>query len=118
MIPSLVQWVKGSGVATAAAQIQPLAWELTYAAGMAIKRKFEIEWKEFRPDNDYLTVLAGEISCQEIMGGGQCIKESGQEIKTLEIPSGLEVEDSALSQLWLRFNPRPGTSACRGCGLK
>ena len=60
LIPGLVQWVKGSGVDTscnvglrcgsdpalvwlwyrpvAAAQIQPLAWELPYAAGAALKK--------------------------------------------------------------------------------
>ena len=41
-IPSLVQWVKGSCIATAKAelvfvvQIQSLAWELPYALGVAI----------------------------------------------------------------------------------
>ena len=48
-IPSLLQWVKGSGIAaavawvTAAAQIQSLAWEIPYAAGAAIKKKRERE---------------------------------------------------------------------------
>ena len=37
LMPSLVQWVKGSGVA-AAAWIQPLAQEHPYAMGMAIKK--------------------------------------------------------------------------------
>ena len=61
MIPGLAQWVKGSGVAVscgvghrhgsdmvllqhrlaAAASIQPLTWELPYAAGTALKRKKE-----------------------------------------------------------------------------
>ena len=36
---SLAQWVKGSSSATAAAWIQSLAWELTYAVGTAIKKK-------------------------------------------------------------------------------
>ena len=42
--PDLVQWVKGSGIATAAAevaaaaQIQSLAWELPCATGMAMKK--------------------------------------------------------------------------------
>ena len=42
-IPSEMQWIKGSGVAvavvqvTAAAQIQSLAWELPYTAGVATK---------------------------------------------------------------------------------
>ena len=34
-----VQWVKGSSMATAAAWIQSLTWELPYAMGVAIKRK-------------------------------------------------------------------------------
>ena len=44
-IPSLVQWVKGSGIAavaaqvTAVAQIQTLAWEFPYAVIAAIKKK-------------------------------------------------------------------------------
>ena len=44
-IPSLMQWVKGSGIAIVAAQvetvaqIQSLAWELRYATGAAIKIK-------------------------------------------------------------------------------
>ena len=44
-IPSLVQWVKRSGVAaaavqvTAVAQIQSLAQELSYAIGVAIEKK-------------------------------------------------------------------------------
>ena len=43
--PGQVQWVKGSDVAAALAQVAPvawiqfLAWELSYAAGMAIKKK-------------------------------------------------------------------------------
>ena len=47
-IPSLVQWVKGFSIATAAtawiaamAQIQSLAWELPYAMGMPIKLKLK-----------------------------------------------------------------------------
>ena len=32
-----IQWVKGSGVAPAAAQIQSLAWELPYALSAVIK---------------------------------------------------------------------------------
>ena len=45
LIPSPAHWVKGSGVATAAAQIaaaaqiQSLAWELSYAMGVAIKKQ-------------------------------------------------------------------------------
>ena len=35
--PAPEQWVKGSGVAAAVAQIQSLAQELPYAAGVAIK---------------------------------------------------------------------------------
>ena len=38
-IPSLAQWVKGSNVAAAVAQIQSLAWESPYATGAAIKKK-------------------------------------------------------------------------------
>ena len=38
-IPGPAQWVKGSGVATAVAQIQSLAWELSYAMGAAIGEK-------------------------------------------------------------------------------
>ena len=34
-----VQWVKGSGIAAAVAQIQPLAWEIPYALIAARKRK-------------------------------------------------------------------------------
>ena len=43
LIPNPAQWVKESGVATtaayatAAAQIQSLAWELPYATGVTIK---------------------------------------------------------------------------------
>lgn len=42
--PGLVQWVKASSVATSAAQVstmaqfQPLAWELAYTMGVAIKK--------------------------------------------------------------------------------
>ena len=39
MILALSQWVEGSGIATAVALIQSLAWELTYATGVAIKKK-------------------------------------------------------------------------------
>ena len=38
-VTSLVQWVKGSQVAAAAARIQSLAWELPYAVDVAIKFK-------------------------------------------------------------------------------
>ena len=37
-IQGLVQWVKGSSLATAVVQIQSLAWELLYAAGGAKKK--------------------------------------------------------------------------------
>ena len=39
LIPGPGQWVKGFGIATAVAQIQPLAWELPYATSMAVKKK-------------------------------------------------------------------------------
>ena len=35
-MPSLAQWVKGSGVAAAMAWIQSLTWEPPYAMGVAI----------------------------------------------------------------------------------
>ena len=38
MIPCWVQWVKGSSIATAVAQIQSLAEELPYAVGAATKQ--------------------------------------------------------------------------------
>ena len=41
---ALAQWVKGSGIAAAAAQIQPLAWELPYASGGATKKKKKLLW--------------------------------------------------------------------------
>ena len=50
-IPGSAQWVKGSYVAVAvyrlvaAALIRPLAWELPYAAGVAIKRKKQLKIK-------------------------------------------------------------------------
>ena len=34
-----MQWVKGSGVAAAVAQIQSLAWELPYNMGVAMKKR-------------------------------------------------------------------------------
>ena len=40
-IPSLVQWIKGSGIVAAVAQIQSLAWELPDAVGAAEKQKKE-----------------------------------------------------------------------------
>ena len=71
-IPGIVQWVKGSGIAMscyvgrrcgldpvflwlwcrlkATAPIQPLAWELPYAVGGALKRKkvfFYILYKDY-----------------------------------------------------------------------
>ena len=39
LMPAPVQWVKGSGVSKAAAQIQSLAWELPYVMDVAIKLK-------------------------------------------------------------------------------
>ena len=39
LISGLVPWVKGSGIAPAAALIQSLAWELPYAIGVAITEK-------------------------------------------------------------------------------
>ena len=39
MIPGLTQWVRGSDIAASVAQIQALAWEFPYAAGVAIKKK-------------------------------------------------------------------------------
>ena len=37
-IPSPVQWIEGSGIAAATAQIQTLAQERPYAVGVAIKK--------------------------------------------------------------------------------
>ena len=37
--PRPAQWVKGSGVAAAVAQIQSLAWGLPYAKSVAVKKK-------------------------------------------------------------------------------
>ena len=53
-IPCPVQWVKGSSIAkavvwvTAVAQIQPLARELPYAVGVAIKKKGNYKIDIFR----------------------------------------------------------------------
>ena len=41
----------------------------------------------------------------------------GQKCYT-EFPGGLVVKDPALPLLWLRFEPRPGTSACRRSSQK
>ena len=38
-MPSLAQWIKGSSLATAVAQIRSLAWEFPYVSGVAIKKK-------------------------------------------------------------------------------
>ena len=46
-----VQWVKGSGVAAPEAWIQSLAWELSYASGVAVKKKNKTWWMVFRPYN-------------------------------------------------------------------
>ena len=49
LIPSPVQWVKGSSIAAAVAQVTiatrilSLAWELRYAVGAAVKKKNEIK---------------------------------------------------------------------------
>ena len=42
-IPSLAQWVKGSSTAAGVAQFQFLAWELSYAVGVAMKIGKKIE---------------------------------------------------------------------------
>ena len=39
--PCLEQWVKGSGITAAVAQIQSLAWELPHAVGAAIKKNLQ-----------------------------------------------------------------------------
>ena len=53
MIPSPVQWVKGSSVATAVAQIQSLAWECPYDMGVAIKTKTKkVEFLSLRRDSE------------------------------------------------------------------
>ena len=44
-IPGPLQWVKGSGVATPAAEIQLMVQELPYATGAVIKKKEEEERK-------------------------------------------------------------------------
>ena len=51
-MPGLLQWLKGSGIATAvtqvaaAAQIQSLAQELPYAIGVTIKKKIRNRLKD------------------------------------------------------------------------
>ena len=60
MSPNLVQWVKGSGVAaaaaqvTATAQIHSLAWELPYATGAAIKKITIIYHHQQAKSHDHL----------------------------------------------------------------
>ena len=53
-VTSLVQWVKGSQVAAAAARIQSLAWELPYAVDVAIKLKRKEGRKEGRKRKKFL----------------------------------------------------------------
>jgi len=43
-IPSLAQWIKGSGVAAAVNQIQSLAQELPCATGVATRKKKKGWW--------------------------------------------------------------------------
>ena len=40
----MAQWVKGSGIAAAAARIQFLAWELPYARAATVKKKEELNY--------------------------------------------------------------------------
>lgn len=41
LIPSPARWIKGSGVATAAAWIQPLTQEIPYAMGVAMEKRVQ-----------------------------------------------------------------------------
>ena len=56
MIPGPAQWVKGSGIATAAAQSQPLAWELPDATGEMIKKKKEKKRKKRKKERKSLKI--------------------------------------------------------------
>ena len=56
LIPSLVQWVKGSGIATAATKLTAMAWiqslaqELLYSMDAAIKKKKKTESSGLKRD--------------------------------------------------------------------
>ena len=52
MIPGLTQWVKDPA---AAAPLRPLAWELLYAAGAAVKRGKE-KSARLRPSGAVLAI--------------------------------------------------------------
>ena len=61
-IPGLVQWLKGFGIAEAAAQIQSLAWEHPCAEGAAIKVQ--------KPQNTtYMFMGIGVHTCIDINSG-------------------------------------------------
>ena len=61
-IPGLIQWVKDLALLwhrpEAAAPVQPLAWELPYAVGVALKRQKEKK-KEKKKKQRHSTVLEG-----------------------------------------------------------
>ena len=85
-IPDLVQWVKGSGIATAMAQFQSLAQELPYAVDVAIKKKKSLLFcKQLNRCLRHLTcsslnlvceksslwVALGVLKCAELLAEGQ-----------------------------------------------
>ena len=64
---SPAQWVQGSGIAAAAAQIQSVAWELPCAVCAVIQLKTKMEWKEKRQT---LTPECSKIWGREAEGPG------------------------------------------------
>ena len=60
LIPCQAQWVKGSSVATATAQIQSLARELAYATNAAIKKKNSKEFSKILHKMNETSFFGGE----------------------------------------------------------
>ena len=58
-VPGLVQWVKGSGIATSVAQMQSLAWELPYALGSAGWFSVNTKYYDFLEPPGWLSLTGG-----------------------------------------------------------
>ena len=61
MIPGLAQWVKGSSVASAVAQIQSLGWNFNIPRGGPLKKKKKVPWSELIPTSsqEFFSMVLG-----------------------------------------------------------
>ena len=103
LIPGLAQWVKGSSVATAAAQIQSMAWELPYAAvNAAINKTKQNKTKQSKWEQ---LISKCYIKKRNLGKAGKILVRPKEVFSLLAGPPGRRNVSGALCHLWGQLSP-------------